>query len=829
MTTAPPPLNFARIRKGGSAGGFSLLAKLHVTALNLPRQAFAIALATASAVALLNLAAPIAAAQQLPPPRDLSVAGDLRGRTVEGVRVVGNQQILTSTILNVVQTREGDRFDPQTVQEDYQRIFGLRRFANVEAKVEPTKTGVIVIFEVIEQKQIKEIVINKPPSDISDATLRGVIELDVGQAIDPFRINQSRRAIEEFYRSKNYPQASVSVDIEQVKKTGALAFNIVEGPRVRIRNITFIGNRTFSASKLKDQIRSRTYIWLFRDGVYDPDTVEDDIAALRKFYQDKGFFDARVGRKIIVSPDQKEVQIDFVIDEGVRYRIDKITFEGNSAVSEATLRDKLRLVEGQPYEQELIDRDIRKIVRDYGPLGYIYQPGSTDPEYLRIESKPVFRLEPGTVGLVYTISEGKPFRIGQILPRGNSRTQDKVILRELRVAPGELYDSGKVQDATDRLRALPLFSQVRVTPVGDDPESRDLLIEVEEARTASLTFGAGVNSNGGVAGNITYTQRNFDITNWPRSLSDFRSDRAFIGAGQTLQISFAPGTEATNASIRFTEPYILDQPYSFTGEAYIRTRRREVYDDDRIGARLILGHRFNEIWSASVGGRVEQVDIGNIEDRPLRAFEILDQEGSHTLTSLTFSVRRDTTVGGVLPARGSNTQLAWESYGALGGDFTFQKFTLSHDRYYTLYEDLIDRKTVLALHADAGYIAGGAPFFERFYGGGINSIRGFAFRGVTPRSGPDDDRIGGDFSATGTAEVSFPLVEEILRGVVFTDVGTVESDIEVGTIRSAVGAGVRITLPILGQVPIAIDFAYPITKASQDDTQIISFSLGFVP
>ncbi|HEY0008500.1 MAG TPA: BamA/TamA family outer membrane protein, partial [Tepidisphaeraceae bacterium] len=489
----------------------------------------------------------------------------------------------------------------------------------------------------------------------------------------------------------------------------------------------------------------------------------------------------------------------------------------------------LKLTEGRPFDQELIDRDVRKLVRDYSPYGFIFQPGSNDPDYLRIDSKPVFRREAGSVELVYEIQEGKPFRIGQILPRGNTRTQDKVILRELRLSPGDLYDSGKVQDATERLRGTPLFTNVRLTPVGEDPESRDLLIEVDEARTATLTFGAGVNSNGGVAGNITFTQRNFDITNWPNSLSDLRTDRAFVGAGQTLRISLEPGTVTSNASIRFTEPWILDQPYSFTGEAYYRTRQREVYDDERLGGRVTLGHRFNEAWSGSIGLRAESVDITNIEDKPIRAFEILEEEGDHTLTSVSLSIRHDTTVGGVLPGRGTTSQATWESYGALGGEYSFQKFNVSHDRFYTLYEDLLDRRTILALHADVGYIAGDAPFFERFYGGGINSVRGFSFRGISPRSGPDDDRIGGDFSVTASAEISFPLVEELLRGVVFTDVGWVEPEFEIGTIRSSIGAGVRITLPLLGQVPIAIDFAYPLTKDDEDDTQLVSFSLGFTP
>ncbi|MGN6507595.1 MAG: POTRA domain-containing protein, partial [Tepidisphaeraceae bacterium] len=297
-------------------------------------------------------------------PRDLSVTADLKGRTVEGVKVIGNREVVTASILNVVRTREGDKFDPATVQEDYQRIFGLRRFSNVEAKVEPTATGVIVIFQVTEQMQLKDIIIKKQPSGMDEQSIRNAIDLQPGQAIDPFRIAQARRAILDLYQGHNYPLASVNIDMDQVNKTGVLTIHIVEGPQVRIRNIAFIGNKSFSDYKLKDQIRSRSWIFILRDGAYSPEVVEDDVGALRKFYQDKGFFDVRVGRKLIWSPDQTEMQIDFVIDEGPRYTIDKVTFKGNSNVTEATLRDNLKDTEGRPYDKDLIDRDIRKIVRD---------------------------------------------------------------------------------------------------------------------------------------------------------------------------------------------------------------------------------------------------------------------------------------------------------------------------------------------------------------------------------------------------------------------------------------------------------------------------------
>ncbi|WP_428939092.1 outer membrane protein assembly factor BamA [Fontivita pretiosa] len=763
-----------------------------------------------------------------PPPADRF---DLTGRTVEDVRVLGNKSVSSAVILNLVRTRPGDRFDPQTVQEDYQRIYGLKKFSNVEAKVEPTDSGgVIVVFLVTEQKQIRSIAY-RGNLRLDTETIKDVVDVREGEAIDRFRLAIAKQAIENLYRRKNYPFAHVEIDAEALAQRGDVVFNIVEGPNVRIRNINFVGARSFTESRLKSQIQSKTWIFIFRHGEYDPETVEDDVAALRRYYEQKGFFDARVGRKLIWSADMSELQIDFLIEEGVRYTVDRVTFKGNASVSEAELRKNLKLVEGMPYDNELLQRDIRQIVKAYSPFGFIYQqPGQPqDPDYLRIEPRTVFRRQAGRVELVYDISEGKPFRLGRIIPRGNAKTQDKVILREMRMAPGQMYNSAEVQDAVDRLRGTPFFTRVNATPIGDDPNYRDLLVEVEEGKTASFNIGAGINSNGGVGGNITYEQKNFDISNWPSSWRDIFSERAWVGAGQTFRASLEPGTKNTNAYIRFTEPWIFDQPYSFTGELYLRNRIRENYQDQRIGGRVSLGKRFDNIYSAALTLRGETVDIGSIRDKEIRAQEILDLEGNSALSSLGLRAVRDTTNRGLLPSRGMTTSAGIEFFGALGGDFDFQKLSLSHDQYFTLHEDLLDRKIILALHADAGYIIGDAPFFERLYGGGIGSVRGFAFRGISPRSGPDDDRIGGDFSATASAEISFPLAGEELRGVVFTDVGTVEPSVRIGTIRSSVGAGIRLTLPFFGQVPIALDFAVPITKDDEDDTQFFSFSLGFSP
>lgn len=758
----------------------------------------------------------------------LPIAPELRGKRIESVRVTGNLQVTPAIILNVVRTHEGDTFEPSTVEQDIKRIFDLKRFANVEAKVEPTETGVVVVFVVTEQKQIKSIGF-KGNKAVDTKTLQETVDLMPGQAIDQFRIAIAKQAIESLYKDKNFPYAHVDVPEDPLTLHGDLVFNVTEGPEVRVRKVEFKGRHSYTSGRLLDQIKTRSWIWIFRAGTYDPEQVDDDVASLRKFYMDKGFFDVRVGRRIVVSPDQTEIEVDFVIEEGLRYKVDKVLFKGNANVSEADLRKNLNLVEGQPYDNEVVQRDIRLMVKAYSPFGYVYQENTDNPDYLRIKPEQVFHKEAGTVDLVYDIGEGKPFHLGRIIVKGNAKSMDKLVYREFRVQSGSLYDSAAIQDGVDRLKGRPYFTKVEATPIGDSDTTRDVLVEVNEGRTAEFNVGAGINSNGGVGGQIAYTQRNFDITNWPTTWTDVFSDRAFVGAGQTFRASFEPGTEFTNADLFFSEPYIFDQPYSFSDDLYLRTRLREHYDEIRIGDRVSFGKRFNDIYSGTISFRAEDVNIRSIEDKLDRAEEILDWQGHSTLTSIGAQLRRDTTKGGFLPYAGSDTTVGIEKGGAMGGNVDFTKITAGWNYYQTVGEDLLDRKTILAYRVDGGVIPDDAPFFERFYGGGIGSLRGFRYRGVSPRAGREDDPIGGDFALTGTVELSFPVVGDTFRGVVFSDVGDVEDDFRIGTIRSSIGTGVRLYLPILGQAPIALDLALPVTKDRSDNVRIISFSFGFMP
>ncbi len=758
--------------------------------------------------------------------RPPSVDATLKGHPVEEIKVTGNTSVSTSVILNVVRTRAGEPFDPQTVEDDYQRIFGLRKFGNVEARVEPTATGgVIVIFSVAEQRQVKTISY-LGNANISTIKLKETVDLREGESLDRFRIAIARQSIERLYRENNYPLAHVDFDSDRLATTGEVVFVIVEGPNVRIRKVNFRGNQSFEKDTLKDKIRSSSWIFIFRNGKLDLDQVDDDVAALRRFYESKGFFDVRVGRRVRFSADQTECQVDYLVDEGKRYVVDKIIFKGNTAVQEDVLKRDLKLQEGMYFDDERRQRDVRQLVKEYSPFGYVYQPQGSNPDYLKIDTRTLFKHDIGKVDLVYDISEGKPFRVGRVLVKGNTRTQDKVVIREMRVNPGQLYNSSELQDATDRLRTSPYFSAAQVTPIGEDPENRDVLVEVTERQTASFLVGAGVNSNGGVSGNLTYEQKNFDITSPPDEIGDLFSDRAYTGAGQRFKATLSPGTQFNDASILFSEPFIFDQAYSFTGELYYRDRNRPDYVETRIGGRTTFGKRLDFENSIGMTLKAEAVEIHNIENAPLRAPEILDLEGTTPMTTVAFQYRRDTTNRGIVPYKGSTFVIGTEQ-AVPPGDYSYNKVSGSYDIYKALDEDLLDRKTVLSIHTDVGYIFGDSPFFDNFYAGGIGSIRGFKFRGVSPRSGLEDDAIGGSFIVTSSAELSFPLAGDYLRYVFFADVGDVETDLSFGTIRSAVGFGFRMSLPFFGDAPLALDFAAPITKNDQDQTQVVSFSFGF--
>ncbi|MBN1488803.1 MAG: BamA/TamA family outer membrane protein, partial [Phycisphaerae bacterium] len=558
-----------------------------------------------------------------------------------------------------------------------------------------------------------------------------------------------------------------------------------------------------------------------RTGEFDPEQAERDAANIQTFHREHGFLEAEVSyRPEFLDESRENLRLVFVISEGIRYSVKEIRVVGNDVFSADEILSMMQLGVGMYFDAFDLKADVENIESEYGRRGYIYAT---------VTPSRVFADEPQQVVLTLEVKEGDSFYFGRIEINGNQMTQDKVVRRELRFYPDDIYDTTKTKAAEERIKQTQLFTEATITPVGEAPDVRDALVEVtENPRTNNFLLGVGVSSDAGAVGNIVLENTNFDLFDWPRSLTEFVKGRSFRGAGQTARIQLEPGTELTRFRIDFREPYLMDQPIGFNTSAYFLERDRGPYDEERLGLSWSFDHRFEtgwlKDWTARLAFRTELIDIDDVDW--FAAEDIRDVEGDNFLTSVEPALIHNTTDSVFNPSKGHRLKMAWEQAGVFGGDFTFSKLTASYVQHWTIVTDAEGRKSILSARGDVGYIFGDAPVFERFYAGGIGSFRGFEYRGISPRDGWRDDAIGGEFMLITGAEYSFPLYEELIRGVLFLDMGTVEEDLEITTWRAAAGAGVRLTLPIFGTIPMEFDLGFPISKDGDDDTQIFSFYIG---
>jgi len=763
------------------------------------------ALIVAAAVLLAGVLAPGPAAAQPAP----------AAQTVVDVRVEGNKDLDADAVLFYVKTRPGQPYSAQVVRDDVQRLLDTARFDEVVAVRTPTDQGVVVTFRVKERPRLSglRLVGNKA---LADKKLLPLLTFGSGDAAGLYQIISGARAIRSKYRSSGYFFARVTWDRKAFADRREVIYAITEGPKVTVRKIRFKNNRAFSDRQLGGKIESKARFWPFRPGTLDAEMIERDVVALREFYREEGYLNAQVASlPPVFSPDRAKAEIVFGIEEGPRFRIGKTIFRGATVFAPDQIRRAVKLTAGEGYKGLVLRRDREKVRKLYGEIGYVDA---------RVAVQAEDTAETGVVNLVYTIVESDRCRVGRIDIRGNEATRENVIRRQVQFVPGQWYNTAAADDAALRLRETRLFDKADITPYGDEPGVRNALVEVVEAKTAQFLIGASVSSNAGLLGNIGFTQRNFDLFNWPRSWKQFTSGRAFKGAGQTLRVNAEPGIDFMRFRLSWYEPYLFDRPYGLGASAFAFTSGRETYDETRYGGIVSLGHRFKNRWYGEVAGRIEGVQVDDL-DMPEAPRDVRDVAGTSTLAGVKGTLVRDKTDSRWLPSRGDRLSVSYEQ---MAGDFTFGRAVADYHIYHTLYMDAIDRKHILAGRAKGGAIFGASPVFERFYGGGLGSIRGFDYRGISPRQGPYREVVGGDFMVFVGSEYTFPLVGRTLRGVVFLDTGTVESDVDVTTYRASAGFGVRLHVPFFGPVPMTLDFGFPLNKDEDDDTQLVSFSFGWV-
>lgn len=740
---------------------------------------------------------------------------------IDSIRIVGNRSISEKQILSRVVSRAGGLFDPAVAAEDAKRIaeldgveYSYYNTAGVGDKIQLT-------FAVVEKNIVRSITFigNKK---LKNATLRRKLNLKTGDYLDLVLAEVGRRAIAEMYQKNGFALAQVALDSQKLSY-GELVYTINEGPRVKIEKVAFSGNKAIKTASLRRAIKTRKKKFLFWPRYYAEEDITRDITKLQNIYSRKGHLDANITLERQFNKDKTKVCLTFVIDEGAVYTVDEIVFAGNTHFDEKKLRQELKLKQGQVYIEQKADSDVKQLLKLYRENGFIDA---------KLEQKRRFVSE-STVDVEFEITEGQRFRIGRINITGNEQTQDKVIRRvldEYDFLPGRWYNADIARgNGTGQLektvRRMTLTESATITPSGELPGQKDAQVSIIEGQTGMVMVGAGVASDSGVIGQMVFEQRNFDIKDWPENFTEFITGQAFKGAGQDLRIALEPGTEVSQYSISFTEPYFNDKPISLDVIGSSWERWMESYDEGRTKGYVGFEKRYKDRWRRSIGFRLENVEVDSLDtDAPQ---EIIDVKGDNTLVSVVLGISKDLTDDRFNPSTGYTFTAGYEQ---AAGDHTFGILSGTYRRYKTLHEDLAERKTILATKLHAATAIGDAPPFEKFYAGGMGSIRGFDYRGVSTRGLQTNvpapkrkDPIGSDWIFLANAEVTIPLVGESLAALLFVDSGTIDS----GGYRAAVGTGIQIMIPQwFGPVPMRFEFAAPLMKDDGDETQVFSFSVG---
>ena len=735
------------------------------------------------------------------------------GLVIGAVETAGTVTLTRAHVLSVVRARPGQVFRTQQAAEDVKRLAAMEGVDTAYYNTKVVDGKVILTYVIVEKNLIRSIVL-QGNKKISDSRLLNELGIKQGDYLDQFLVKSGVDKLKEFYRKKGYSQARVSLD-ESRLLVGQVIFTIEEGPRTKVQRVRFEGNRAFSDDQLIKVVKTRPKKFLVFLVYFDQEQLDKDRTALQDFYRKRGYLDIKAESSVSFHSDGKTVEVVFTVSEGPQYRVESVTLTGYSLPDKEQLWSELKLKPDTPFSPDRLDYDVNKIRARYRSEGYL----DVQVETQRKE------LEGHRVAVEHRITEGPRFRIGLITVTGNRTVKDQSVRRVLDeegFSPGNWYDGNAARgdgkgELERTVQQAVVAESVTIVPSGTEPQRRDALVQIAEGQTGTIMLGAGVASDSGVIGQISLEQRNFDITDWPTSFSELLTGKAFRGAGQRFRAMYSPGRRWTSYQVSFTEPYLYDKPLALDAAFSGFTRIRESYDEKRTGPSLGLARRYPDDWRRGISFRFENVSIEELEDDA--PSEVVKVKGDNLRLGTRLWVGLDKTDSRFRPSRGYNFDAGYEQ---IFGDYSYGLLTATQRWYKTLYEDLAEQKTILETKLAGGSVVGDAPTYDRFYGGGLGSIRGFDYRGISPR-GENDDPIGSDWMGQLSLEVSIPMGSEMFSWLVFTDAGVFET----GPIRTSVGVGIQILIPqIFGPVPMRFELGAPITKDDEDDTQAFSFSVG---
>jgi len=735
-------------------------------------------------------------------------------------------------------TREGQPLDENVLDEDHKRLFKMGIFEDVQIKKEEAEDGVNLSVILREKNVIRRIVF-RGNQQVKAKKLQDLIQSKVGERFDAGVVNSDRRKIEDWYHEEFYYFAKVETTAEPFEDGIRLVFEIDEGGRLYIRDIVFRGNHSFSKKELLKYMETRPSTFFTR-GRYDRATFEKDLQRLQLFYQSKGYLDA----KVVEQPFQitantptsrwqrRDAYITIDIEEGDRYRVGRVDFEGNKLVEAEKIRAIIKTMPGEIFSPMTVQEDANRIRDEYGKF-----PSSR--YFTKVYGERVVTPEGPVIDVVFKINEGEEVVVEEVQIVGNTKTKDYVIRREIEQYPGEKIDSVKINESKKNLRNLGYFKNINFdVKEGSAPDRAKVLVDVEEGQTGKLQLGAGISSRESFMGQIQLQQRNFDWRDKPESWKDFFTGKAFCGGGQHFGINLSAGTRSQNYRIDWMNPWMFDKPIRFGLGAFYREWEWSRYDEQRYGGYWKLGKELfgNKHLDGSFTHRIENVQLTDFD--PDVSAELRAEEGDNFISRGIFNITWDSRDSIFDPTDGLRLSATQEIAGVVfGGDRDFWRTFLSADYFHPVYKDKQGRPYVISLRGEIGMCEAfgddeRVPIYERMYAGGIGSLRGFGHNRVAPRDDHGDE-VGGEMSAVGTVEFFVPVWEQSIRASVFYDIGNVWWQLDGGDKstddediwRQSAGFGLHLKTP-LGPMPIRLYYSFILDKAEGDDEQAFQFTFG---
>ncbi|MDD4017702.1 MAG: outer membrane protein assembly factor BamA [Kiritimatiellae bacterium] len=756
------------------------------------------------------------------------------------VRVLDQFGTDASDVLSFCSVTAGSEISQEALSKDVRALLDTGRYGYAGVELEKMDAGIRVVYVVRRRYRFQEPLAIKGADYLSESKIRKLSELKSGDYIDEPILSTKAGKIRDEYVKKYFPNVKIGAQIQPIEGSAGAAnvtFTIEEGERAKIRKYRFTDNPSVKGEDLRSSFGQRPWYdprgW-FTDTPVSQQDLEDARQQAEEVYQNRGYLDAKVAAPVMEKVGKEKVDVVFAVTEGDVYSVESTAIRGVKLFPEREVLAASRLKADAVAGKQLID-DAAKDIRDYyGSRGYV--------DTVVRPIKETVPGKPGRMAITFEVREGELVYIRNIVIRGNNKTKDKVIRREVLVSPGEIMNEPRIERSENRLKNLGYFANVRhYTEQANQPGTRDLVYEVEEQRTGNFMVGAGFSSVDNLVGFMEITESNFDILNWPN----------FKGGGQKARLGLEAGSRRQTAEVSWTEPWFLDRPLALTVEAYRRMRWYDQYDEIRTGGSVGLSY---PVKVGRVGARytLEMVEMDDVE----RGEWFLDPEGEQASTPETWtgaendyfkwqddeygdalnSVIRiywahDTRDQAFVPTKGYQTTVFGElSEGAIGENEIY-KMGANYRHWYRMPW----HKHVLSLRGRFETVdaySGEVPIYEKLFLGGPRTVRGVEYRDIGPKvyRGEGSKKhapIGGQTLAMATAEYTVPVFKAV-RFATFMDVGSLGEDVfdpELSDVCVSVGIGLRIDIP---GFPIRFDFAKPMVEDDDyTDDEFFSFAIGF--